>query len=689
MSTPYTPSLLAALSLLAPGCTEGELPDDADALAFEIDETVDEDEVTARFGGDPSVSQPDAREAFVAIDAGARPGPDELSSDLDPSLVAKETSSLWGGVQRITDWYEVPLFAEAAWASPDTPGCSGTMIAPNLLMVASHCGADWRTEIEVQGRVYRDRDLGQKLEEDYDCSLLFHTFPETDLAIYHCPPAPGELSLGDRFGWADVDVSHVYEGQILFSVFSNSLVSFAPGVPQHLLTLGEAEEIGLANHWANPNLPNGSLVVSADQALNQDPQVVQSNLWGQPGASGSAQFNTKGHIAVGPLSTAPEDGGPLRRALDMYDYHFSGWIYERMTSACPWKPDDPECHTDNSVNGSSLAGLGLDPTDYEDRYADQDLDYFFDLPSDVTDLEGENPRDVYHLRFTSRRQNRWWQAGPASTIEHYADGLSFDTAAHDLDAWIELARHERLNLDPYRTYSVTLALDSDYGWYRVCTDGPGLSCSPWFFDAAGTSTAHTLEISTGAGGEALVLQGWNAEGSIADVTLTEHAQYLSWVPGQGFQSEEIVRLSFDAFDDRNVWRDPEDGDRPWLTPDGEGTDVDWAGYLYTTTTLTGYDYDLSTDALPIADGENTLCFQHRRDDAIAWDSSWIYMRVQRQSGAYVTGRYVVPGTAWGETCATFDTSVAAGEALEVRFGIYGVGDHSGSAFIDGVELTLP
>lgn len=693
----FNPSLLTALALLAPACLADPTGDELDAdpdgaavsndVALELDATIDalnEDEVARRYGGDPNVSDPDPTEAALRLDPDQLPDTTELSSALDPLTIAEETPGIWEGVQRVTNYYHVPRYAEAAWASPDSPGCSSTMIGPNLLMTAAHCSADSTIEMAVQGRVYRDRDLGQRLQESFDCSLLFHTFPETDLAIYHCPPVGGALSLGDRFGWVDVEPTDVTQNQFLFSVFSNAIDALGTTTAHHLLTLGMAEVIGVGNAWANPNTPAGSVLVSGDNSVNQNPQVVRSSLWTNSGASGSAQFDTHGRAIVGPLSTGVPDSA-LRNALGMYDYLVYGWIYERQSSYCPSEPGGTNCSTTNSVHGTYVSSLGLEPTNYEGTWADQDLNYFFDLAEDVSDLDGENARDTYHLRFSSRQQNRLWDLGPTSSIDHDGDGLSFDTYQEASGTWVELARHEQLNLDALSPYSVTIDLDSEVGYYRVCTDGSSLSCSSWFYQSNDTPTSHTLPISTASGAEALVIQGWNARGSIASVTVVDHALLWQWPNG----TSEIVANRFDAFDARNVWFEPDGGDRPSIFPDGEGTDVDWAGRLHKTGSASGYDYDLATDALPIASGDNTLCFSHRRDSSVAWSSAYIYLRVQRQDGSYVTGRYVTPGTDWSETCHDFTTSVSTGEALEVRFGIYGYGSHSAAAFVDGVELTLP
>lgn len=678
----FDPQRLAALLLLAPACSAAEeTPIElVDALAFE---DLSEQEVAERLGGDPEVSEPDEDET----EHDPRGSTHDLShgTNDDPVAVMGETPGVWKGVRRVTNYYLTPRYAEASWASPDVPGCSATMIAPNLLMTAAHCGADSTTQMQVQGRVYRDRDLGQKFQDNYDCSLLLHTFPETDLAIYHCPPEPGELSLGDRFGWVDIEPSEVTENEFLFSVFSNAINDVAPGVAQHLLTMGNAETVGLANHWANPNIPVGSVIVQADQSANQNAQAVRSNLWSAPGASGSAQFDVDGRIAVGPLSTGTNDGSG-RNALGIRDYLWYGWVYARQSSACPWTSSDPECHTDNSVNGQYVSSLGLTPTAYEGTWVDQNLDYFFDLPTDVADLEGENQRSQYHLRFDSRWQNRRWQAGPTSSIDYATDGLSFDTGSN---SWVEIARHEDLNLAPLAEYAVTLDLDSDGGYYRVCFDDGQLDCSSWFFEDAGQPRSHTLHRSTNSSGEALVLQGWNASGSIASVSVTQHL--LELVPNFpiGFTINETAVSDFDSFDGRNTWSEP-DGDRPVILPDGYGEDIDWAGRVYKAGSTSGYDYDLETTALPFVADDSTheVCFRHRRDPTVSWSGTQGYLRITRADGSYVTGRYFTPGIDWQTTCRSFDAELTTGEALTVRFGMYGYNTHAGAMFIDDVVSDL-
>ena len=680
------PALVTALVLLAPACTDLETADDlggldeaedlSDAEALPLPDdlaALDEDELAERFGGDPGVSLP---------------GSDELGAELDPLQVGGETPMIWAGVRRYVDYQHLPLYAEAAWASPDTPNCSGTMIGPNLLMVAASCAADENPEITVQARVYREADLEQKHEADYECELLFHTFPETDLAIYHCPPEPGKLSLGDRFGWADLALTAPAEGDYLFSVFSDDIDTVAPDEPHHLITFGEVLETFVDDHWANPNYPHGYVFEEEDQAVNQLPRVVHSELWHVDGARGSAQFDLDGRAIVGPTTDGTNDG-PGRYGLGTGEYLYRGWIYERYGAACPYSPVDPECHTDNSVYASHLWDLGLNPTDYEGGFAGRNQDRYFDVAADVSELEGENPKDLYHLRFSSRQQNLLWSEGPHADVEYDGDGLVFDTELHAPGTWAELARHQHLPLMPYQTYSVTLEMTSDDGYYSVCLPGPtGMSCAPYVHDDSGTPTSHTFEIHPSTAGQHLVVQGYDARGSIQAVTIAQHWVSMQWLPGQGFVSDETVTLDFDTFDQRNAWRDPDSGGRPRITPDGEGDDIDWAGYLLNLGWMTGYDYDLSTTALPIANGQNTICFKHRRDPAFDWDDVYLYMRVQRQNGAWVTSRAVMPGIEWAQTCRTFNASVADGEALEVRFALHGTGVHEGAAFIDDVELTI-
>ncbi len=715
MSRPHTSlrpvSVCAGLLLWSAGCTD--LPDDelrdidglADLLAEVPVEELTEQDIQRLEGSDPSVSVPDEFEMdpespldwIGDLRAPGEPG--------DPVTIADETGSINNGVRRITPYYTNKQWSSASYASPrivaDDVTCSATMIGPNLLMTAAHCGVDPDPDAEVFTRVYRERDITMAQQEDYECHLLFHTFPETDLAIFHCPPEGSQLSLGDRYGWVDIDPQKPALGDTVFSTFHNPISDLAdPNTWHSLLTRGTVLDSSVDNHWANPNNPIGSVTHEDQQYGAQHSKVMHTSLWSKGGASGSAQFDAStGDIVVGPLSTGSNDG-PNRWALSMRDYLYYGHIYERghtyckdedgdgvieCSTSCVVGDDDPDCRAyDNTINGDYISAppLSLDPTDYEDTWADQDLDWFFDLPADVSDLEGENAKGLYHLDFDSRRQNRLWDAGPASAIIEDEGRVGFDVYEWgQTNQWAELIRHERLNLAASTTYTVTFTLKSETGFYRVCRVGGGTNCSPWFLDNDDVAQTHTLSFQTNTAGADLVIEGWNTVGSIYDVTVAEPTPY--------YGTDGRVRNDFDSFDARQVWYEPDVVD-PSVLPDGYGVGVGWAGRLYKSGSSTGYDYDLATDALPFSStaASHQVCFRYRRDPATNHTGSSLgYLRIEEQDGSYVTGQFFSPSTNWALMCKAVSEDLATGENLRIKFGVYGYGGyHRSGILIDSVEV---
>ncbi|MCH9687087.1 MAG: hypothetical protein K0V04_36970, partial [Deltaproteobacteria bacterium] len=540
-----------ALLALVSGCV-APIDDpafDQDDASFELDAEAIDDTPSLRTpppAGAPEQPATDEQEIDPPSDE-PQPDPAGLTDhERDPVTIATETASANGGVRRVTDYYLNPLYAETSYATPDIPGCSATMIGPNMLITAAHCGADGNITLDATGRVYRERDITQPQTEVFDCNLLFHTFPETDMAIYHCPDPAFGPSLGDRFGWVDVEPTDPAQYSSVFSVFSNNIDNVAGGAAS-LLTLGFVSETNVANSWTNPNSPHGSVVDSTAQGENQIAQVNRTELWSNFGSSGSGHFNSTGALIIGPQSTGIADSVG-RWALNMHDYLFYGWIYEPLSAYCPTPM--VECSTDNTVNAAYVMGLGLNPNDYTDGYADKDLDWFFDLVSDIEDLEGENAKGLYYLDFGSRRQARQWTMGAGSTIQPNHRRVQYSSTAGGMNnSWAEIARHSNLNLGNNNDYEVTFDLDSTTGWYRVCLDGTSMVCSPFFQDTSNDGeTTHRLSLVSPGGEPEVVIQGWNASGYLHDVSVTSSFVYdLVYQLPQGLTALYHYANDFDGF----------------------------------------------------------------------------------------------------------------------------------------------
>ncbi|MEM7153741.1 MAG: trypsin-like peptidase domain-containing protein [Myxococcota bacterium] len=663
----------------------------------------------------PGVELPDGDEPEIRfVDETEQPSSDDegelepfglTDHERDPETIATETATASGGVRRVTDYYLNPLYAETSWATPATEsvsaptglGCSATMIGPNILVTAAHCGADApsMTMMDVTGRVYRERDVTEQRTEQYTCNLLFHTFPETDLAVYHCPTTSSGVSLGDRFGWVDVDVSEPTLYGYIFSVFNNKIDNVPAAGDASLLTSGHIAQLEVPGVSANPTDNLGS--VGYPYQGNTLARAVRMALWSMGGASGSGHFNSAGRMVVGPLSTGWEDG--LNRwALSMRDFMTYGWIYTPLSSPSYCATPVTNCDTDNTINASYVTSLGLDPDDYTNTYVDQDSDWFFDLVSDIEDIEGENHKSMHHLRFDSRRQTRQWELGVGSAHQLNQGRVTYQSTVLANNAWVDLARHPGLNLSSAEPLDVTLNLDSTTGWYRVCLDGNTLSCSPFFFDNSNDGpTARRVTVNPPANVSKLVIQGWNASGSIHDVSVNEPVPHsTTYVLPQGWTAVERFANTFDSHDERRAWFEPEAPSwtvRPHILPDGQGTGVNWAGRITATNPSgTGFDYDLATHDLPFPqDGSGTLCFDHRRDPSTTWQGGTLgRLRVEHTDGTYVAGSYFIPGTNWSETCIQVDEPLATGEALRVMFGMYTYGTtlSTGTYFVDDVGVRF-
>ena len=655
---------MLSLLLLAPAACD-EAPADIQSFSDGVDEE--------------DVSDSEPTDDSEDVESDPRAGGD-FEGEVEPQAAAGETSSAWNGIRRISDYYLDPVLSSVSYASVSTNngGCSAALIGPNMLMTAAHCAADSLPVITAQARVYRDRDLGSPRVENFQCNLLFHTFPETDLAIYHCPSSG--MGPGDKFGYLDIDDSTVSEDDILGSVFFNSIddenVSLAS-----LLTIGEVDDASAGGHWFTPRSPVGSVDANCNNQGADTQRAVEMSLWTEPGASGSAHFDTSsGKIRVGPLSTGVA-GSPARNALSMGDYLYYGYIY----------PPQSTCGRNNTVNASYVSGLGLDPSDYTGRYADQALSGTFDLVSDVEDMAGESRKSWYYLGFDNRRRARLWSTGIYAEVDEAAGQLVFDThAALNTDQL--LATHDDLDLRPNRRYSITFDATSSYphSWYRVCIDGASDRCSGWWKDDNTTAESRSVVIETPADPQTLAIRGWNAAGQIENVQVVEMPLYSDL--GTPAELQELRQTNdFDSFDERQAWFDPANGAPVTILPDGTGSGIDWAGRVSRPfSRFGGARYELATDGFAFpADDDYEVCISHREDPNSPMVSGVGGMlRVRLDDGATVANVSFEPSSVWSSRCMSFSVDPGQARNLRIELGTYGgPGTPSGGAyFVDEVRV---
>lgn len=94
----------------------------------------------------------------------------ELGTAEDP-IVAERP----GQVEYAFRYYRNPFIARTQFASPEyAGGCSATMIGPNIVMTAAHCGGN-TTGVPVRFTTYRN-DETERNSETFQCKTLVQGF---------------------------------------------------------------------------------------------------------------------------------------------------------------------------------------------------------------------------------------------------------------------------------------------------------------------------------------------------------------------------------------------------------------------------------------------------------------------------------------------------------------------------------
>src|SRR5260370_21323505 len=184
----------------------------------------------------------------------------------------------------------------ASYAALSMDGCSASMIGPNLMMSAAHCGYDDHTALF---KVYRRG--GHYDQETFICHKLFQTLAAVpyDLQVQYCDPNERGENAGDKYGYLDFDLSTPTVGQDIYSLWVNDL--------------------GSPPEASAPSFSRGTRT-----AFSADNQFVDMHLWARPGSSGSPNINpANNRILIGPTSIG---GGLSRSAYSMGDYLRNGQL---------------------------------------------------------------------------------------------------------------------------------------------------------------------------------------------------------------------------------------------------------------------------------------------------------------------------------------------------------------------------
>ena len=122
--------------------------------------------------------------------------------------------------------------ARVAFASPMwNGGCSSTMIGPNFVLTAAHCGpaeAAPNQNGALTFMTFRNNET-ERNTEMFQCRRLIHGWPRHDLAVAFCDPNAAGVNPGDKYGYIDVETRAPAVGDSVYSVWWNPVVNGRTG----------------------------------------------------------------------------------------------------------------------------------------------------------------------------------------------------------------------------------------------------------------------------------------------------------------------------------------------------------------------------------------------------------------------------------------------------------------------------
>ena len=556
---------------------------------------------------------------------------DETTGTIDQEIATERP----GVVQVAARMYSDPELARVSYAMPDIGGCSATMIGPNTLMTASHCGD---VDRDVVFKVYRELDPFQVQTEWFHCRILVNTFYHTDLTLFFCDPNAAGENAGDKYGYLDFDVHAPTVGQAVYSYWHNPVDSL--GLTSALL-------------WSGGNVTSTTTTVWSTTAPDSDkgpinrPEGISADLWTQPGCSGSSWLNAANHrVIVGPTSTGVSDARG-RNALSMKTYLEGASVDGSKNAAGVWI---------SGVHAATIATFGL--TDAEGKYGgkvDKNGNYMFDVQEDIEQRRGENARDVLYLGFESARRNALWSPwyasfAPDSAVARIATPAAF---AETLNA----LAHTKLALAGATRYRVSLRVrttssPSPNALFAAFMKGGAVEAQTALPSTpSGVWTNVSFEMTTTSAAPDFVIRakgGVNAE--LADVVIVRDGAFDT----------------LDSADDRALFWNPSSGARALVLPDGRTTGApNWALHVQRDGNRPlGYDWPAASNKLPFARGKRYhVCFQGR--GVFPGASGGAVARVM-SGGAEVATAPFTTTSAWAETCTP--TFTASGDDTSLQFG---------------------
>lgn len=527
------------------------------------------------------------------------------------------------------------------YAVASVGGCTGQMIGPNMMMTAAHCDDVDRNATFF---VYRNQDPAQLVTETFFCRILLNTFAGSDLTLYACDPNAAGENPGDKYGYLDFDPTQPTVNQKVYSYWYNPVASL--GLNQALIYSAGKVTTTSAGIWG---LNNSGAPMSS-------PIGIGTDLWSQPGCSGSAIIDAANHrIMAGPTSTGANDAagrwalsaktGFERSSVDGFSEATAGGTVQRTG-----------VDSDNILRFNRFIGSSITPSRYAGRL-DKDNDYVFDIQERIERILGENQRDWYFLGFNSERRNALWDKPWYTTFNPTSHTAHINTPSVSLTGWETLV-HRHLPLEANTKYRVSLMINvadsSVPNNLRVALRRANRVIGPSIVPTTHVpieESSFIVPTNAGSGWQLVTfaLQTQSASPELAFIVGGKLDALLS--------SVSIIRddavMDFDSADKRYSWRNDNTGGRGRIVPDGDDALLpDWAAWVTPTAGLAaGTDWPLRNRQLAIVPGTPyQLCVDVRQAATPAHGDTTARSMRLLSAGVEVARTNFIPTQNWTQTC---------------------------------------
>ena len=622
-----------------------------------------------------------ARGLTACVVADAADDPIEETADAEQPISQEQPD---GVAEVITRWMDDPEIARVSYAVADS-GCTGTMIGPNVLMTAAHCGSG---PTSWSFRVYPAKNITAPVSKSVSCQYLIHTFPDSDLLLFYCPDdATTGLAPGDVFGYLDFENQEPQSNEQVYTVWRNSVDQ--QQLPSSTRLYSRGNVLGTASpHWANINSPKGEPYWFADPTTEiyspnhtahpgyteyAGGQAYNTSLWINPGGSGRAAIDAQTHrILIGPQSTGNSDG-PVGQAVSIADYLYLG---NTCGEACSGYGIQP------AANSALLAGFGLSASTYTSQWVDFNLDGMFDVQRDLEAYTGESARTWYRLDFDSPRRNFLWTTTSLASISSTTKAARL-TNTGSSSAYSLALRHTRLNAPNNKTYRLRFTADTLQASYanalQVCLAQSGTyDCETFNLDPSAESDVHAAELTLGS-------SSWSELRFSVKGGTTVDIRDVHMV-------EKDAPLDFDIADARDGWRNGNDNKRALVWPDGRngGGAPDWAGVVTRDPSRGTYkaDWSLSSRHFALdAGGTYRVCFHDKLAPTTPLAAGgWGDMRVLAGNTEVASSyTFFYPNGSWVQKCSAWFTP--QDDDVVVQFGTnVNASTVQGSYLIDDITV---